>query len=157
MVDVKNSGVTEKERVNEYRKIMMDKAIDKIRALKQEDYEKRVCSLFVVSFEVKFPRCCKTVLSDGFFSLFHQIYEFQFQAITEEKVRKKKKKQKEMKSENPSDVKFSCRGCSKHVCTGEDIQIIENMHRVNVTSQFRYPLQFKVHFCIIPNFSVYVS
>ncbi|KAF0026473.1 hypothetical protein F2P81_021210 [Scophthalmus maximus] len=105
VVDVKNSGVTEKERVNEYRKIMMDKAIDKIRALKQEDYEKR-------------------------------IYEFQFQAITEEKVRKKKKKQKEMKSENPSDVKFSCRGCSKHVCTGEDIQIIENMHRVNVTSQF---------------------
>lgn len=42
MVDVKNSGVAEKETVNEYRKDMMDKAIDKIGALKQADYEKQV-------------------------------------------------------------------------------------------------------------------
>lgn len=60
----------------------------------------------------------------------------------EEKVRMVKKKQKGMKNENPSDATFSCRGCSKRVCTGEDIQIIENMHRVNVTTEFRYELQF---------------
>lgn len=43
VVEVKNSGVTEKECVNEYRKDMMDKAINKIRALNQEDYNRRVC------------------------------------------------------------------------------------------------------------------
>uniref|UniRef100_A0A8C4HMT6 RNA helicase n=1 Tax=Dicentrarchus labrax TaxID=13489 RepID=A0A8C4HMT6_DICLA len=86
LVEVKNSGVAEKECVNEYRKTMMNKAIDKIRALNQ--------------------------------------------------VRMTKKKQKGVKNENPSEVKFSCRGCSKHVCTGEDIEIIENMHRVNLTPEF---------------------
>ncbi|XP_070693773.1 interferon-induced helicase C domain-containing protein 1 [Pempheris klunzingeri] len=105
LVEVKNSGVAEKECVNEHRENMMNKAINKIRALNQTDYDKR-------------------------------ILEFQIQAIMEEKVRMTKKKQKDMKNENPSDLKFSCRGCSKHVCTGEDIQIIENMHRVNVTTQF---------------------
>lgn len=105
LVDVKNSGVAEKECVNEYRLKMMNKAIEKIRALKQADYDKR-------------------------------ILEFQIQAIMEERVRMVKKKQKGIKTENPSNVKFSCRGCSKHVCSGEDIEIIENMHRVNVTTQF---------------------
>lgn len=42
VVDVKNSGVSEKETVNEYRKAMMDKAINKIGALKQADYNKQV-------------------------------------------------------------------------------------------------------------------
>lgn len=63
----------------------------------------------------------------------------------EEKVRMVKQKQKDMKSENPSELKFSCRGCSKYVCSGEDIQIIENMHRVNVSPQFRYELQLRVN------------
>ncbi|XP_056144973.1 interferon-induced helicase C domain-containing protein 1 [Lampris incognitus] len=66
-----------------------------------------------------------------------RITEFQMQSILEEKVRMTKKKQKKMKNESPSKVKFSCRGCNKHVCSGEDIQIIEKMHRVNVTPQFR--------------------
>lgn len=44
VVEVKNSGVTEKECVNEYRKDMMNKAIDKIRGLSQPEYDKRVCS-----------------------------------------------------------------------------------------------------------------
>ncbi|XP_047457845.1 interferon-induced helicase C domain-containing protein 1 isoform X2 [Mugil cephalus] len=105
LVDVKNSGVVEKEVVNEFRTGMMAKAIDKIKALKQEDYDKR-------------------------------IKEFQVQAIMEEKVRITKNKKKDLYNEKPCNVKFSCRGCSKHVCTGEDIQIIENMHRVNVTPQF---------------------
>uniref|UniRef100_A0A8D0D8K6 RNA helicase n=1 Tax=Sander lucioperca TaxID=283035 RepID=A0A8D0D8K6_SANLU len=106
LVEVKNSGVAEKECVNEYRINMMNKAIDKIRALDQADYDKR-------------------------------IFEFQIQAIMEEKVRMIKKKQKHMQYEK-CEVKFSCRSCSRHVCTGEDIQIIENMHRVNVTPEFRY-------------------
>lgn len=42
-MDVKNSGVTEKECVNEYRQKMMDKAIEKIRALNEAHYVKRVC------------------------------------------------------------------------------------------------------------------
>ncbi|KAM4558868.1 interferon-induced helicase C domain-containing protein 1 [Odontesthes bonariensis] len=105
VVDVKNSGVAEKECVNEYREDMMDKAIKKIKALNQADYEK-------------------------------QITEFQLQAIMEEKVRQTKQNQKAMKNERPSAVKFSCRNCSRHVCTGEDVQIIENMHRVNVTPEF---------------------
>ncbi len=45
VVEVKNTGVAEKEFVNEYRQSMMDKAIDKIRALNQEEYDRRVCSL----------------------------------------------------------------------------------------------------------------
>lgn len=45
LVEVKNSGVAEKEVVNEYRMTMMDKAIEKIRALEQEEYDKRVCPL----------------------------------------------------------------------------------------------------------------
>nr|XP_019945214.1 PREDICTED: interferon-induced helicase C domain-containing protein 1 [Paralichthys olivaceus] len=106
LVDVKNSGVAEKEWVNEYRKKMMNKAIKNIRSLNQADYEK-------------------------------QIIDFQFQAIMEKKVRLVKKKQKDMKSECPSKVKFNCRHCSQHVCNGDDINIIENMHRVNVTEQFR--------------------
>ncbi|KAM3861963.1 interferon-induced helicase C domain-containing protein 1 [Diretmus argenteus] len=106
LVEVKGSGVVEKETVNEYRKTMMDKAIDKIKKMSQVEYDKR-------------------------------IMEFQIQAIMEEKVRMKKKKQKEIKNESPSEVLFSCRRCGKHVCTGEDIQIIKNAHRVNVSTQFR--------------------
>ncbi|XP_029315120.1 interferon-induced helicase C domain-containing protein 1 [Cottoperca gobio] len=104
LVDVKNSGVAEKECVNEYRITMMDKAIIKIRALNQEVYDKR-------------------------------ILEFQIQAIMEGKMRMTKKKQQDMQSEK-CEVLFSCRSCSKHACTGEDIQIIENMHRVNVSTEF---------------------
>uniref|UniRef100_A0A3B4YXX5 RNA helicase n=1 Tax=Stegastes partitus TaxID=144197 RepID=A0A3B4YXX5_9TELE len=105
VVDVKNSGVAEKECVNEYRESMMNKAIAKIKVLNQAEYDKRIT-------------------------------EFQVQAIMEENVRKKKQKEKAIKNVKLSDVKFSCRHCSKHVCTGEDIQTIESMHKVNVTSEF---------------------
>uniref|UniRef100_A0A6Q2YEN7 RNA helicase n=1 Tax=Esox lucius TaxID=8010 RepID=A0A6Q2YEN7_ESOLU len=67
----------------------------------------------------------------------NRIKEYQIQAIMEERVRTTKKKQKGLKKESPSKVKFSCRGCNKPVCSGEDIEIIENMHRVNVKPQFR--------------------
>uniref|UniRef100_A0AAQ4QQZ4 RNA helicase n=1 Tax=Gasterosteus aculeatus aculeatus TaxID=481459 RepID=A0AAQ4QQZ4_GASAC len=105
LVEVKNSGVAEKERVNEFRITMMNKAITNIRALDQADYDKR-------------------------------ILEFQLQAIMEGKVRMTKKKKKNMQ-DLKGEVKFSCRSCSKHVCTGNDIQIIEDMHRVNVTPEFK--------------------
>lgn len=105
LVEVKNTGVAEKEAVNEYRENMMNKAIEKIRALRQADYDKRIA-------------------------------DFQIQAIMEDRVRMATKKKKGLRNESPSDVTFSCRGCSKHVCTGEDIEIIENMHRVNVTEPF---------------------
>lgn len=45
LVDVKDSGVAEKECVNEYRITMMNKAITKVGALNQAEYDKRVCSL----------------------------------------------------------------------------------------------------------------
>uniref|UniRef100_A0A673CR81 RNA helicase n=1 Tax=Sphaeramia orbicularis TaxID=375764 RepID=A0A673CR81_9TELE len=96
LVETKNSGVAEKECVNEYRINMMNKAIEKIRALNK----------------------------------------YQIQAIMEEKIRMTKKKQKGIKNENATELKLNCRGCSKLACTGENIQIIENMHRVNVSSEF---------------------
>lgn len=68
------------------------------------------------------------------------------QAIMEERVKKTKKKQKDIKKENPSDVKFRCRGCSKDVCTGEDIEVIEKVHRVNVTERFRYECKSELTF-----------
>ncbi|XP_033965510.1 interferon-induced helicase C domain-containing protein 1 [Pseudochaenichthys georgianus] len=104
LVDVKNSGVAEKECVNEYRITMMNKAIDKIRTLKQEDYDRRML-------------------------------EYQMQAIMEGRMRMKKKQRQQMQTEK-GEVKFSCRSCSKHVCTGEDIEMVD-VHRVNVSLEFR--------------------
>lgn len=43
VVDVKNSGVAEKEYVNEYREKMMNKAIQKIKKYDQSVYNKQVC------------------------------------------------------------------------------------------------------------------
>ncbi|XP_038145666.1 interferon-induced helicase C domain-containing protein 1 [Cyprinodon tularosa] len=106
VVDVKNTGVAEKESVNEYREQMMNKAIQKIKALNEKDYNK-------------------------------QITEFQIQAIMEERVRQVRQKKKAVKDESPSALEFSCRNCSQKICSGEDIQVIENMHKVNVTQQFR--------------------
>uniref|UniRef100_A0A672P6M1 RNA helicase n=1 Tax=Sinocyclocheilus grahami TaxID=75366 RepID=A0A672P6M1_SINGR len=62
--------------------------------------------------------------------------EFQMQAIMEEKVKIKKKQRKGMMKEPPSKISLSCRQCSVSVCSGEDIEKIENMHHVNVTKQF---------------------
>ncbi|KAJ8255348.1 hypothetical protein GJAV_G00203850 [Gymnothorax javanicus] len=65
-----------------------------------------------------------------------KIKELQMQAIVENRVRKKKMKQKVIKTEDPSRVKFSCRNCFKHVCTGENIEKIDE-HYVNVTDEFK--------------------
>ncbi|XP_075895860.1 interferon-induced helicase C domain-containing protein 1 isoform X2 [Nelusetta ayraudi] len=105
VVDVKNSGVAEKEQVNEYRKDMMNRAMDKIKTLSEAEYGKR-------------------------------IMEFQLQAILEERVKNTKKTKKEIKKINPADVKFCCRSCNMDVCSGEDIEVIEAAHPVNVSERF---------------------
>lgn len=69
--------------------------------------------------------------------LFHQIEEFQLHAILEEEVKKTKKKKKEIKKMNRADVKFHCRGCNLDVCSGDDIEVIENAHKVNISKSFR--------------------
>ncbi|XP_076859013.1 interferon-induced helicase C domain-containing protein 1 [Brachyhypopomus gauderio] len=66
-----------------------------------------------------------------------KIKENQMQAIMEERVKAKKNQQKGMMKESPNKVKFSCRSCNTPVCSGEDIEIIEKMHHVNVTAAFR--------------------
>lgn len=60
------------------------------------------------------------------------------QVIMEHKLRMRMKKKEERRNTDPSEVSFACRGCSTAVCTGEDIEVIENIHRVNVTTQFRW-------------------
>nr|XP_061812180.1 interferon-induced helicase C domain-containing protein 1-like isoform X1 [Nerophis lumbriciformis]XP_061812181.1 interferon-induced helicase C domain-containing protein 1-like isoform X1 [Nerophis lumbriciformis] len=65
-----------------------------------------------------------------------KIKEFQLQAILEDTLKKTKSKQKGRKFEEPSEVQLSCRKCNKLVCKGDDIQIIEGMHRVNVSPHF---------------------
>lgn len=69
-----------------------------------------------------------------------QMQEFQLQAIMEYRLRMKAKKKEDIRNENPSNVKFSCWSCSKEVCTGRDIEVIDNIHRVNVTPEFRWDL-----------------
>lgn len=63
--------------------------------------------------------------------------EFQLQAILEERVKNTKKTKKEIKKINPADVKFCCRSCNMDVCSGEDIEVIEAAHPVNVSERFR--------------------
>ncbi|XP_077435578.1 interferon-induced helicase C domain-containing protein 1 [Vanacampus margaritifer] len=104
VIEVKGSGVTEKESVNEYRVNLMTKAIAGIQALDPAEYNQ-------------------------------QIEGFQIQAILEDRVKMTNKNLR--KSELPSEVKLSCRNCTKFVCSGDDIQIIEGMHHVNVSPQFR--------------------
>ncbi|XP_066543336.1 interferon-induced helicase C domain-containing protein 1 [Amia ocellicauda] len=65
-----------------------------------------------------------------------KIKGFQIQSIMEKKIRTKKKLQKVLQ-ENPSKVRFSCRNCSLLVCSGEHIEVIEGMHHVNVTKDFK--------------------
>lgn len=68
---------------------------------------------------------------------FDQIMEFQLQAILEEGVKNTKKTRKGIKKLNPADVKFCCRSCNVDACSGEDIDVIEKAHRVNISKKFR--------------------
>ncbi|KAM4626505.1 interferon-induced helicase C domain-containing protein 1 isoform 2-T2 [Discoglossus pictus] len=66
----------------------------------------------------------------------NKIQGFQLQSITEKKVKQHKIACKTYQS-NPSMVTFLCMKCSKLVCSGQDIQVIDNMHHVNTTPEFK--------------------
>ncbi|XP_060633905.2 interferon-induced helicase C domain-containing protein 1 isoform X1 [Anolis sagrei] len=61
---------------------------------------------------------------------------FQLQSIIEVKMKAKKEQTKAFKK-NPSLIKFLCKNCTKLICSGEDIEVIENMHHVNVQREFK--------------------
>ncbi|XP_028928139.1 interferon-induced helicase C domain-containing protein 1 [Ornithorhynchus anatinus] len=65
-----------------------------------------------------------------------KILVFQMQSIMEKKMKIKKNLTKQIK-ENPALIILSCRNCTKQACAGEDIQVIENMHHVNMTPEFK--------------------
>ncbi|GCC22021.1 hypothetical protein chiPu_0000405 [Chiloscyllium punctatum] len=65
-----------------------------------------------------------------------QIVERQWQNIMEHRLKRRKNLAKIIKSD-PSKVTFHCNTCSKLACSGKDIQVIENMHHVNVTDEFK--------------------
>ncbi|XP_019378384.1 PREDICTED: interferon-induced helicase C domain-containing protein 1 [Gavialis gangeticus] len=66
----------------------------------------------------------------------NKIQGFQMQSIMEIKM-KAKREQRKIYKENPSLITFLCKNCSKLVCSGEDIQVIESMHHVNVKKEFQ--------------------
>uniref|UniRef100_A0A8C8VM30 RNA helicase n=1 Tax=Pelusios castaneus TaxID=367368 RepID=A0A8C8VM30_9SAUR len=66
----------------------------------------------------------------------NKIQSFQIQSIMEEKLKAKRDQLKTYKK-NPSLITLLCKNCHKMICTGEDIQVIENMHHVNVKKEFQ--------------------
>ncbi|NWJ00985.1 IFIH1 protein, partial [Crypturellus undulatus] len=65
-----------------------------------------------------------------------KIQTFQLQSLMEKKMKTKRDQCKTYKK-NPSLIKFLCKNCNKMVCSGEDIQVIENMHHVSVKKDFQ--------------------
>nr|XP_033802778.1 interferon-induced helicase C domain-containing protein 1 [Geotrypetes seraphini] len=66
----------------------------------------------------------------------NKIRGFQMQSIMEKKLKIEKKNSKTYQ-ENPSLVNFYCRKCNQLICSGKNIQVIESMHHVNVTEEFK--------------------
>ncbi|XP_064020157.1 interferon-induced helicase C domain-containing protein 1 isoform X1 [Pogoniulus pusillus] len=65
-----------------------------------------------------------------------KIENFQLQSILENKMKAKRNQHKTYKKKS-SLIKFLCKNCHKLVCSGEDIQVIENMHHVSVKKDFQ--------------------
>ncbi|XP_010227100.1 PREDICTED: interferon-induced helicase C domain-containing protein 1 [Tinamus guttatus] len=65
-----------------------------------------------------------------------KIQTFQLQSLMEKKMKAKRDQCKTYKK-NASLIKFLCKNCYKMVCSGEDIQVIENMHHVSVKKDFQ--------------------
>ncbi|KAJ7345706.1 hypothetical protein JRQ81_001656 [Phrynocephalus forsythii] len=65
----------------------------------------------------------------------NKIQEFQLQSIMEVKM-KEKKSQRKKYEKTPSLISFFCKNCSKQVCSGEDIQVIADMHHVSIKKEF---------------------
>ncbi|NXQ61836.1 IFIH1 protein, partial [Anthoscopus minutus] len=66
----------------------------------------------------------------------NKIQSFQLQSIVEKQM-KAKRDQRKMCKKNPSIIKFLCKNCNKLICSGEDIQVIEDMHHVSVKKDFQ--------------------
>ncbi|NXJ59884.1 IFIH1 protein, partial [Rostratula benghalensis] len=66
----------------------------------------------------------------------NKIENLQLQSIVEKEMKAKRDQHKTYKK-NPSLVTFLCKNCHKLVCSGEDIQVIENMHHVSVKKDFQ--------------------
>ncbi|XP_030097709.2 interferon-induced helicase C domain-containing protein 1 isoform X2 [Serinus canaria] len=64
-----------------------------------------------------------------------KIQSFQSQSIVEKQMKVMRDQRKTYKK-NPSLIKFLCKNCSKPICSGEDIQVIEDMHHVSVKKDF---------------------
>ncbi|XP_015490425.1 interferon-induced helicase C domain-containing protein 1 isoform X2 [Parus major] len=65
----------------------------------------------------------------------NKIHSFQLQSIVEKQMKAKRDQRKTCKK-NPSLIKFLCKNCNKLICSGEDIQVIEEMHHVSVKKDF---------------------
>uniref|UniRef100_A0A4W3HNL8 RNA helicase n=1 Tax=Callorhinchus milii TaxID=7868 RepID=A0A4W3HNL8_CALMI len=65
-----------------------------------------------------------------------QVEERQIQNIMELKMKRRKDFAKRIQSDY-SKVAFHCYGCSKLACSGKDVQVIESMHHVNITKEFK--------------------
>ncbi|XP_051479688.1 interferon-induced helicase C domain-containing protein 1 isoform X2 [Apus apus] len=66
----------------------------------------------------------------------NKIQNFQLQSLVEKEMKAKRDQCKKYKK-NPSLITFLCKNCHKLVCSGEDIQVIENMHHVSVKKDFQ--------------------
>ncbi|KAL2087844.1 hypothetical protein ACEWY4_016672 [Coilia grayii] len=66
-----------------------------------------------------------------------QVMSYQMEGRLEKKVRKKRSEERGRRRVEPSAVKFRCRGCKVVVCGGEDIEVIEDAHHVNLSAGFR--------------------
>ncbi|XP_009074247.1 PREDICTED: interferon-induced helicase C domain-containing protein 1, partial [Acanthisitta chloris] len=65
-----------------------------------------------------------------------KIQNLQLQSIVEKEMKAKRDQRKTYKK-NPSLITFLCKNCHKLICSGEDIQVIENMHHVSVKKDFQ--------------------
>ncbi|NXC44849.1 IFIH1 protein, partial [Penelope pileata] len=66
-----------------------------------------------------------------------KIEDLQLQSIMEKQM-KAKRDQRKTYMKNPSVVAFLCKNCQKMICSGEDIQVIEDMHHVSVKKDFQH-------------------
>lgn len=66
-----------------------------------------------------------------------QILELQMQSIMENKMKIKRNNAKRCKG-NPSLINLLCKNCNALACSGADIHVIEKMHHVNMTSEFKW-------------------
>uniref|UniRef100_A0A8D2D183 Interferon-induced helicase C domain-containing protein 1 n=1 Tax=Sciurus vulgaris TaxID=55149 RepID=A0A8D2D183_SCIVU len=66
----------------------------------------------------------------------HKISELQMQSIMEKKMKIKRSITKHCK-DNPSLITFLCKNCNMLACSGKDIYVIEKMHHVNMTPEFK--------------------